>query len=176
MLTAGLAAALVVSAGLARATTARGSLVTNIVSATFGSIGGGTFAVTYAVTTTFVVDGPDLWFWKMADPWVQMPGGCVRFRLWVWNYSPIMTAYNITISDMIPENMIYKTYSFPAADHEWNGGTGGTWFFGHSANVNGPWAAGEPPDGQGVNYYMKWVLTQLGVTQSAYVEFEACVL
>ena len=169
-----LAALVFVFAGReATATTARGSLVTNIVSATFGSIGGGTFAVTYAVTTTFIVDGPDLWFWKDPDVWVQMPGGCVRFRLWVWNYSPIMTAYNITISDMIPENMIYSNPSYT----EWNGDTGGTWYRGHSSNANGPWTtAAEPPDGQGVDYYMKWVLTQLGTAQSAYVEFKACVL
>ena len=164
----------VVLAGLAResgATTVRGALVTNFVSATFASGTGQGFAVSYAATAIVYVEAPLLWFWKEADPWAQMPGGCVEFTLWAWNYSTVMTSYNITINDMLPENMIYQGGSY----WSWNGGTFGTWYESHSSDgVN--YAGGEPADGQGTQYYMRWVLTQLGVNQSAFVRFTACIL
>lgn len=169
-----LGTAVVLALGWSRgvgATTVRGTLVTNFVSATFGSATGGSFAVSYAATASFYVEAPLLWFWKMADPWAQMPGGCVEFTLWVWNYSTVMTSYNITINDMLPGNMIYENPSFSS----WNGGTAGTWYASYSAN-GVAYSGGEPNDGQGAPYYMKWVLTQLGVYQSAYVKFTACIL
>ncbi|MCH7539695.1 MAG: hypothetical protein IH999_04755 [Proteobacteria bacterium] len=166
------AALLAGTAREARAATSRGTLITNISSATFSTqaVGGFPLEVSYAATAYVLVEAPYLIIWKNASPTKQVAGGCVTFKLWLWNDSTMMTAYNVTYFDQLPDNMSYND-----AYASWNGGSGGTWFPSASAD-NITYAAGEPTVGQDAPYYMKWVLTQLGPRKSAFVEFSACIL
>lgn len=170
----GLLAAAALLAGTARearAVSTRGTMITNISSATFNTADGLPFMVTYSATALVRVAAPHIRVRKSATPSQQVPGGCVTFVLWLKNLDSMMTAYNVTMFDQLPDNMLYND-----AYSSWNGGSGGTWFVNASATGVAPYPSGEPPVGQVAPYYMQWMLTQLGPRKSAYVQFSVCIL
>ena len=157
--------------GNAVATTSDGALITNIACATYMSSGGAGFAVSYCVTATVLVGNPGIALQKIATPTMQASGGIVRFMIWLINTSPLSSAFNITVTDRLPDNMEMLSSAYTS----WNGGSGGTFTASNSSN-NTTWTANLPGAGQDAPYYLRWVLDILGPNRSAFVTFDAVVL
>ena len=154
----------------ASAMTADGTLVTNVACATYMSASGAGFAVSYCVTTPFRVDNPCLALQKAANPTAQASGGLVTYTIWVLNCSCSGSAFNINVTDRLPDNVVMGTNQTP-----WNGGSGGNWFASSGSN-NTTWAVNAPAQGQATPYYLRYVLDQLGPCRSAYASFTVSVL
>ena len=152
------------------AATADGTLITNVATATFSTPTGGPFAVTFGATATVIVLSPCVALQKVADTTVQAAGGTVTYTLWVVNCSAAMSAFNILVTDKLPDNMAYDA---PRGTF----GNGGAWSSFESA-TGGPttYVAGTPPAGQVTPYYLRFLLDILGPSKSAYVKYSAVIL
>ncbi len=158
----------------AGAGTTRGTLVTNFAMATFNTPAGIQFQVSYAVTAPFLVEAPDVIIWKGPywPPTEQMPGGPVWFWIYLWNDSQVMTAYNVTLTDQLPDNTAYGNdlsawigdFAFAATSYTSSSADGITY------------TDGEPVVGQAAPYFMRWVLPQLGPNKSAVIVFRVDIL
>ncbi len=160
----------------ARATTVTGTLITNTVTATMTSVLGTPYEARWAqppgsaTANVLVVAGPVITLLKLASPTEQISGGTVTYRLWVENISPTWSAFNITVTDFLPDNVSYS-----GNPDSWNGGSFGTWFSYVSAD-GVSYFGGSPTIGQTAPYYLRWILTQLGPNRSAFVEFTVNIL
>ena len=155
--------------------TTDGTLITNVASGSFQSAGGIAFWISYSVTATVLVSNPSVSLIKTATPTVQSSGGTVTFRLWVVNTSQSSSAFNIIITDRLPD---YMAYVGPLNPTVWrgNGLPLPLWTMSNSP-TNGPgWNANMPGVGQAAPYYLRFALDFLGPSYSAYVEFIATVL
>lgn len=157
--------------GASAAPTADGTLITNVACATFMAAGGQGFAVSYCVTAIVRVDSPCIALQKIANPTVQSSGGTVTFTIYVVNCSCTNSAFNITVTDRLPDNMSYSgNYAGVPL------GFGGTFTpYSSSTNAN-PWASSNPVVGQGAPYYMRYILDFISPCKSAMVTFTANVL
>ena len=103
--------AMVVGAGLlgvgqkACAATSDGTLITNVASATFSTASLNQYFVSYNATATVLVQNPCVTLIKTPDVTVQAAGGSVTYNLWVVNCSPNTSAFNITVTDKLPDNI-----------------------------------------------------------------------
>lgn len=155
--------------GQAGAMTACGAMLTNTVSATFGSNPAGTipFFITYNATTGVLINCPAITVAKLATPTAQQAGQLVTFRISVSNTSPYFSAFNVVVLDRLPDNMewagVATVYSV------------GAWTEGSANTKAGPYG-GTPASGQDYPYYLRWTLGMLGPGKSSYVEFQARIL
>jgi len=156
----------------AQAMTSDGTLVTNVACATYMSASGAGFAVSYCVTTPFILNNPCIALQKSANPTAQASGGLVTYTIWVVNcqQSCAGSAFNINVTDRLPDNVVMG-----AGTGTWNGGSGGNWYMTSGSN-NTTWAVNEPKVGQATPYYLRYVLDQLGPCKSAFVTFTVSVL
>jgi len=161
---------LVLTGREAGAMTTDGTLITNVACATFMGASGGGFSVTYCATVTTRVDNPCIALQKLANPTVQSSGGTVTYTIWVVNCSCANSAFNVTVTDRLPDNV-----SFLASIPGWNGGTGGNWWPTNGSNGT-TWVAGSPGLGQTATYYLRFVLTMLGPCASAMQSYSVTVL
>jgi len=107
---------------------------------------------------------------KVANPTTQAAGGTVTFSLWVVNCSADASAFNVSVTDRLPDNA-----GFDATQGEWPGLSGGTWSRQNGSNGS-TWAVGNPTAGQTAAWYLRFVLSQLGPNRSAYAAFSVTVL
>lgn len=154
----------------AGAMTTDGTLITNVACATYMGASGGGFAVSYCATATTRVDNPCIALQKGANPTVQSSGGTVTYTVWVINCSCTNSAFNVTVTDRLPDNV-----AFLASIPGWNGGTGGTWTPSYGSN-NTTWGAGSPGGGQTSPYYLRFALNLLGPCASAMQSYSVTVL
>ena len=157
----------------AHATTSDGALITNVASATFIAQIPGAFGVSYAATATVLVANPCINLLKTVTPSVQAAGGSLTFRLWVVNCSVWASAFNVSIIDKIPDNVGFNTDM--GATGSWSPSGLGVWSQYESANGT-TWAAGFPPVGQVTPYYLRYILSLLGPSKSAYVQYGVTIL
>jgi len=155
--------------------TTDGTLITNVASGSFQSAGGVPYWISYSVTATVLVSNPSVSLIKTATPTVQSSGGTVAFRLWVVNTSASSSAFNIIITDRLPDNMAYVGPLNPAG---WPSASVPlpTWTPSNCSVYAGPYNANMPGVGQAAPYYLRFSLDFLGPNRSAYVEFIATVL
>jgi uncharacterized repeat protein (TIGR01451 family) len=160
-------------AGRVLATTADGTMITNVATATFATPSlAGPYAVSYNASAYVMVQNPCIGIRKDPNVTTQSAGGTVTYTLWVVNCSPVTSAFNITVTDKLPDNV-----TFDSQRGNWNGGSGGTWVPSTSPNGSAPWANGAyPPVGQTTPFYMRFVLDQLGPTKSAMIAYSVVVL
>ena len=165
-------AALLIS-GRASAVTMCGSMLTNTVSATFGSnsLGSVQFLVSYNSSASVLINCPVITVTKIATPTLQTAGQPVVFRVWVSNTSPWFSAFNVAVIDRLPDNMEWAG----VASAYWTNMPAPVWAEGSSVGYVGPYG-GTPASGQDFPYYMRWTLDQLGPGKSGYVEFQARIL
>jgi hypothetical protein len=183
------AAALLLAGGReAGATTVDGTMVTNVACATYNSISGIRYNVSYCATATFMVISPCVDMWKWVDDgaawhewpaagsgtWIPMQAsGCdVTYAIGIWECSDWTSSFNFTITDQVPINSAFATDV-----DEFNGNMGVNWT--HSFNYNGapPWNNGTPNGGQGGPLYLRWVLRgPFGLDRSAYVRYAVRIL
>ena len=164
--------ALLVTPRLASATTADGTLVTNVACATFATVSPGKFAVSYCSTAIVFIANPCINLQKTVTPSIQSAGGTLTFRLWVINCSPYASAFNVSVIDKVPDNVMFNT-GFGVAG-SWTAGPG-VWSA-YMSSDGAAWAGGEPPAGQVTPYYLRYILSLLGPSKSAYVQYGVNIL
>jgi len=158
----------VICAGRAHALTADGSLMTNTATATFTTISGLRYEVSYLATDTVLICNPLVAYYKTATPTVTAPNGTVVFTLCVVNSSITTSALNLTIEDVLPDNMEYINPSYT----EWPAG----WQESFAAVQAGPYAAGQPINGQDGRFYLRWSIQIIGPRASGCITYTARVL
>lgn len=184
----GLVAGLVLAVAGSRAwgATAEGTLLTNVACATYGSGAGAGYAVSFCTTATVLVVNPSVGVQKTASPTVACSGSTVTFCIWATNTSAMTSAFNVTVSDRMPDVFGYVL----GGQSTWVAGTAGAAVTpGFSNAVGLPqiycWpttvnpmcnASGEPLNGQGGPYYIRWAITVIGPGKSAMACFKAVVL
>ena len=153
-----------------------GVLLTNTVAATYHGLGGfpdggcsacPQYEVSYLASSNVLIGCPVITLRKLATPTQEGAGGTVMYRLWAINDSLEASAFNFTLTDVLPPYI-----SFVALGAEWPAALG--WVVSSSAD-NITYAAGVPA-GQDGRYYLRWTIDQLGPGLSAYVEFSAVIL
>ena len=150
----------------ARAATADGTLITNVACATFSSLGV-PFAVSYCATAYAIVQNPCVALQKVANPTVQATGGTVTFTLWAVNCSASVSAFNVTVTDRLPDNVTYS-----GNELYWKGSNpGNTALFPANSTNNIAWVAGSATLGQGAPFYLRWQQFLLGPGTSSMVTF-----
>jgi uncharacterized repeat protein (TIGR01451 family) len=156
----------------ASATTADGTLITNVATATFATASLNGFGVSYGASAYVIVANPCVAIMKVPDVTTQSAGSKVTYTLWIANCSPTSSAFNITITDKLPDNV-----SYDAARGSWNGGSGGTWTSSESVNGSvGSYVTGTPTAGQTTPYYLRYVLDLLGPAKSAMLAYSVVIL
>jgi len=173
----------------ASAMTTDGTLVTNIASATFGSVSGMPFTVSYCSTANFIVVSPCVAMWKSTVPWspsgvdleypvgsgdwwpVQSSGCLVTYEVGIWDCNDWSSAFNVTLTDKLPDNT-----AFVQDLSDFNGNTPYNWIY--NSYSFGAWNNNAPmPAGQTGPAYMRWVLRVFGLKwRSAYVRYVVRVL
>jgi uncharacterized repeat protein (TIGR01451 family) len=168
------ALALVLAGGRASALTSCGALLTNSISATFGSTPGGAvqFLISYASSATVKIDCPQIVPTKTATPTLQAAGQVVVFRVWIANTSPTFSAFNVAVIDRLPDNMEWAGI----ATAYWTNMPAPIWTPYNAGSYPGPYAGGAPTSGQDAPWYLRWTLDVLGPGKSGYVEFQARIL
>jgi uncharacterized repeat protein (TIGR01451 family) len=172
VLVASFALGLVVMPRVSFGMAADGALITNNVSATYGGSGGISikYTVSYLATANVLVSCPVVSLAKVAIPTVQSAAGVVTFQIWVANTSMQASAFNVVISDKLPDNV---TFLGPVTTW-WNGVAPAT---SASSSSNGTvWAASAPLAGQGATYYLRWTLNQLAPGRSGFIQYTVTVL
>jgi len=165
---AGLLACLLAAfAGRAGAGTVDGTLITNVASGTYSSASRIGFIVSYPVTAYVLVQNPAVWIWKTASPTLQAPGGDVTFTACVKNQSAYVSAFNVTVTDVLPIGFDFRAMSsiWPAS-----------WVITNANGLAGPWVAGWPTVGQEPTWFLRWTLPVVGPMASGCVAFTARVL
>lgn len=155
---------------------ADGVLLTNTVAATYHGLAGypdggcptcPRYVVSYLASANILISCPVVSLLKTAVPTVEGAGGTVIYRLWAVNDSLEASAFNFTMTDVLPPYM-----SFVAMNPSWPGLPWVT-----SSSVDGStYTPGAPAAGQGGQYYLRWTIDELGPGMSAYVEFQAVIL
>jgi len=182
------AGALVLGAGSgARAATVDGTWLTNIASATFSSVSGMPYSVSYCSTANVWVISPCIAFWKWVDdgaPWHEWPAagsgnwipmqssGCtVTYKIEMGNCSEWTSAFNITLTDKLPDNTAFVQHV-----DDFSGPVPFPWI--RSYYTVGPnWANGDMPAGQVGPAQLRWVMRDFGMHwKSAYVRYSVRVL
>lgn len=156
--------------GAAMGMTTDGTMITNVASSTYGTTSGIGFNVTYSVTALTWVANPCLQLQKTGMPVSQASGNLVTYTIWVVNCSCTGSAFNLSITDRLPDNV-----GFGAGGSAWNGGSGGTWFPANGSD-NVTWGAGLPGAGQVAPYYLRFSLNLLGPCKSAMESYTVTVL
>ena len=158
----------------AHALTADGAVMTNTAYATFSGIAGLSvgYRTTYNATERVLICNPIIHYSKVATPTMVIPTGTVVFTLCIINNSATTSAFNMVVSDKLPDNMSYAapslgTWPAPAPTMSW------------AAAMAGPWTNGaEPPNGQLNPFFMRWTFPLIGPGpgRSACVQYTARVL
>jgi len=158
----------------ADAMTADGAIMTNTALATYTGIGGVgiVYRVSYLATASVLICNPLIVYVKTATPTMVAPTQTVVFTVCTINNSVTTSAFNITITDKIPDNMAFFSGGTSPA---WTyGGTG--WTVSYAATLAGPWTAGMPAVGT-TNNFLRWVMRiDVGPGKSACVTYTASVL
>jgi len=156
----------------ASAATTDGTLITNVACGTYLSASGMGFAISYCCTANVLVSNPCVALQKRATPTVQSSGGVVTFELIAINCSSSSSAFNVMVTDRLPDNMAY----IPSANPTWYGGPIApiNSLFKSPDNLN--WSSNWPVAAQGAPYWLRWQLEFLGPGRSASISFQATVL
>jgi len=163
----------------ASAATTDGTLITNVACGTFLSASGMGFAISYCCTANVIVANPCVALQKRATPTVQSSGGVVTFELIAINCSCSSSAFNIMVTDRLPDNMAY----FAGPVNAWNGTTGApgpnpiSTGYKSPDNLPSSWTVTWPAAaGQVAPYFLRWQLEFLGPCESSAISFQATVL
>ena len=173
---AGLAVAMALAAGRGAASTACGTLITNVATATMTS--GFPDYVAYEVSynasvMVVVLCPPVIKLTKLASTPVCAAGCTVTFSVCIEN-QVADTVWNVTMTDVLPGLMSFLQNDVA----NYNTTTGGPWSMTatNASAVAGPWNGGGPTVGQTAKWYLRWVVSGIGPTKSACVTYKARIL
>jgi len=164
---------LVAGARNASAATTDGTLITNVACGTFLSSAGVGFSISYCCTATVLVSNPCVALQKKANPTVQSSGGTVTFELIAINCSASSSAFQIMVTDKLPDNMAYAFSANPS----WYGGNGAPIPSLFKSADNLTWTGGWPAaTGNVTPLWLRWQMQFLSPGSSASITFLATVL
>ena len=154
----------------ALAATTDGTLITNVACGTFQSASGIGFAISYCCTATVIVSNPCVSLQKSATPTLQSSGGYVTFQLIAKECGCTTSAFNIMVTDRLPDNMALMSVASTNVMN-WGGGTAPIHsLFSSTNNVN--WNANWPGTlGQLPPFWLWWQLEYLGPCKSSSISF-----
>lgn len=169
-------------AGMARAATLDGTLITNVATATYGSVGSLTspgtnppYEISYAATQTVLVATPNIQLQKTSQPSIECSGGTITFCIWAVNNSSLTSAFDVVLQDRYPPLVAYV----PGMTM-WAGLTAGAIVNTNWGNGPGQHFAGEPPAGMDASlaagYYLRWGISVIGPNKSALVCYKGQLL
>ena len=173
-------AVMLLGAGRAMGMTSDGTMITNSAAATayWGPTGptytwAQHFGISYNATTQVYVSCPVISIVKTVTPTTIAVAQTATFTICAVNASLSASAWNVTITDRLPDWLAYTTAGFST----W-APLGNNWYWACSGNGTtwtGP-ANAQPGNLQGAPYFMRWVISPLGPGRSACVTFTGTVL
>ena len=171
------AAVLALSCGRAEASTACGTLITNVATATMTS--GFPDYVSYEISynasvMVVVLCPPVVKLSKLASTPLCAAGCTVTFSVCIEN-QVADTVWGVTMTDVLPGNMAFVDDA-GIPDYNTTTVSLGAIVTTNSSAVTGPWGAGEPTAGQTAAWYLRWVVPGIGPTKSACVTYSARIL
>ena len=154
--------------------TAEGTLITNVACATYGAVQPNCdFVVSYCVTASVLVANPLIAANKSSNPTIECSGGTITFCIYVRNNSAYTSAFNILVSDILPQNISYIN----GGQANWAGGTAGAAItIGSGSFIPFTTAWVEAPAAQTSNYYLRWNISIMGPGKSALVCWKGNIL
>ena len=161
--------AMLAASGPAWGMTTDGTMITNVATSTYSTTSGMGWVVSYSVTALAWVANPCMSLQKTATPASQASGNSVTYTIWVINCSCTSSAFNVTVTDRLPDNA-----GFGASGVDWNGGSGGTWYRTYSSD--GVAWVGAASAGQTAPFYLRFALNLLGPCKSAMEAYSVTVL
>jgi len=168
-------AASVLTARGAWAATADGVLITNHASATYKMTSGTGQVISYGATVTVMVATPAVMLKKVAGPTMQASGGTVTFCISFSNSGGLASAFDVTITDAMPDNMRFAAGTGNAS---WDP-AGGVVYWAWSTNGGAGWTMGGtamPTNGQATPLLLRWQVDVLSPRASGFVCYTASVL
>lgn len=178
---AGVTAAVLLSPAKGWTMAADGALITNIVAATYHGMAGypwsgqpylPKYTMSYLATATILVSCPVVAITKRANTTVQSVDGTVTFEICSINSSMQASAWNVTITDRLMDNMLFVVGSYTS----WVPGAPSAWTASNSSVAAGPYATGMPGTAQGAPYYLRWTINTLAPGRSACISFQTKVM
>lgn len=162
---------------VALATTAEGTLITNLASATFRDNGGVQREISYGATSWVLVATPAMMLSKNANPTLVTSGGTVTFCITFSNASALTSATNLVIADHVPDNV--RFVNDVAIQDPPGGGITPAW-----STDNANWGLLWPPNvGQGptssgpaTGVFLRWTVDVIGPRQTGYVCYSVSIL
>ncbi len=175
-----LAALLMLSSGGAQASTAVGTILTNIVSATMwdGPLSGNNYEVSYNSTAYVTVIPPARFeFMKRVNLTMASSGATVVFSICVSNGANT-SVWNLTLTDRIPNYMAFVSaptnWGYPNYNLSTPAPVSVT--LSNGANPVPGMVAGAPAAGQTGPWYLRWTFGYVGPGKSACVTYAASIL
>jgi len=109
---------------------------------------------------------------KLVTPTMLAASQTATYTVCVVNNALNATAWNLVVSDKLPDNMGWVNASLAT----W-AGAGSAWDLSDSGNGT-TWAASpaQPPAGQTSPFFLRWTIDKLGPNRSACVSFRMTVL
>ncbi len=175
-----LVAALAGFAAPAAAMTGTGTMITNVVSMTFGVAYGIGFQVSFNLTARAIVGSPAVTIAKNVNPTGIGAGGTLTYTITLVNPDTTDSAFNLHVEDIIPGASGVVAYI--QGQDNWVTGTAGaavTLGYGMRMpwNVINNWFWGsEMTAGQSGPYALRWVISVMGPGKSATLCWKARVL
>ncbi len=126
------------------------------------------------IQATLTVSGvPRVYVHKVADvSGAVCPAQVVTYTL-SWSKAGTATAWDLTITDTLPNGSAYEGSSLAFwAQSDASGGVALT-SSAYAADPAGPWTPGEPPDGAGPPLVLRWVVERLSPGRSGALSFSA---
>ena len=164
---------LALAAGNAAASTADGVLITNLASATYKTTSGAGQVITYGATVNVLVATPVVMLRKQASGTLQASGGTVTFCISYSNSGKWASAFNVVITDAMPDNMRFVNGSGNEVGPPAGSSVVSAW----STNGGGGWTSGSTPFmAQGTPVLLRWTVDVLGPGDSGFVCYTVSVL
>jgi len=175
-----LAALMLLASGGAQASTAIGTILTNIVSATMwdGPLSGNNYEVSYNSTAYVTVIPPARFeFLKSVNLTMASSGATVVFSICV-NNGANTSVCNLTLTDRIPNYMAFvgtpTNWAYP--NYNLSNPPPATVTVSNGANPVPGMTAGAPAAGQAGPWYLRWTFSYVGPGKSACVTYAASIL
>lgn len=172
------AAVLALVAGRGLASTACGTLITNVATATMtsGFPDYVAYEISYNASVMVVVLCPPVVKLTKLASTPECAAGCtVTFSVCIEN-QVADTVWGVTMTDVLPGNMAYVDNYPPCPDYNTSLTNLGAVVPSSAAAIGGPWNAGGPGAGQTIPYYLRWVVPGIGPAKSACVMYRARIL
>jgi len=161
--------------GRAEGSTADGVLITNLAWATYKTTSGLLQNISYSATVNVFVATPVVMLKKTASATMQVSGGTVTFCISYSNSGGIATAFNLVITDAMPDNMRFVSGTGNYFNDTADGWSMTTPSWSTDGGTN--WTSGSyPAMAQGTPLSLRWTVDIVPPKQTGFVCYTVSVL